>query len=356
MLKIFTHPMSNTSGSDTLGPRTVQELQANGIECEQHDLWPERTAEMLLRFMTPRFQIRAVKYTVAPYACSQHIRNLGSGNVVMVVGSSIPLDTRCRFEREIIKRRNHYVFNLKDDYFSIAKPIWPEMAKVRIPMAELVVVVTENLRDRVLSFFPDSRVEVFEEPVDVDRITPLGALADKPALVWAGHMAGQQELLSIIPTLERVYREVPFTLRIVSGQWKPKNLRLPFPWEWSPYRYEDEPELLAGAWAGLAPLADNTYARCKGTLKVKVYMAAGLASVASAVGNHRELIRHGETGYLTISEKDWIDALLALLRDPDRARKVGDAARTDAVARFSHRQLMPDWARKLRQHFPSLNQ
>jgi glycosyltransferase involved in cell wall biosynthesis len=111
---------------------------------------------------------------------------------------------------------------------------------------------------------------------------------------------------------------------------------------------------MSGAWAGLSPLADSTYARCKGTFKVKVYMAAGLPSVASSVGYHRELIRHGETGYLATSEEDWVEALLALLRDPARARRVGEAARADAVARFSHRQLMPIWAQKLRQHFPSL--
>jgi glycosyltransferase involved in cell wall biosynthesis len=354
MLKIFTHPISNTSGSDTVGPRTAQELRATGIEAEHYDLWPETTAELLLRFMSPRFQVRTVKYLVAPYTCAQHARSLGSENVVMVVGSGLPLDARCRFEREI-KRRNHYVFNLKDDYFSIPKSIWPEMAKARIPLADLVVVVTNSLRERVLSFFPDARVEVFEEPVDVDRMKPFGRLADKPLFVWSGHTASQQELPSIITALERVHREVPFTLRIVSGSSKPKSLRLSFPWEWSPYRYDDEPRLLGGAWAGLSPLVDTTYARCKGTLKVKVYMAAGLPSVASAVGNHRDLIRHGQTGFLATTAADWVDALLALARDPDLARKMGDAARSEAVARFSHKQLMPTWATKLRRYFPSLD-
>jgi len=348
MLKIFTHPISNSSGSDTVGPRTAQELRANGIEAEHHDLWPEKTADLLLRFMPPRFQVRAVRYAIAPFTCWKHIRSFGTGNTVMVVGSALPIDTRCRFEREI-KRRNHYVFNLKDDYFSIPKPIWPEMAKARIPLADLVVVVNESLRERVLSLFPDAPVEVFEEPVDVDRVKPVAGLDAKPVLVWAGHMASQTELPALVAPLERVYREVPFTLRIVSGQWRPTHLRLPFPWEWKPYRFQDEAQLLSGAWAGLAPLVDSIYARCKGTFKVKVYMSAGLASIASAVGQHRELIRHGETGYLTTREDDWVGTLLAVLRDPDHARKLGEAARADAVARFSHRSVIPDWARKLRE-------
>jgi glycosyltransferase involved in cell wall biosynthesis len=331
----------------------VQELRANGIESEHHDLWPEETAERLLRFMTPRFQIRAIHYAVAPYTCWQHARKLEIGNVVMVVGSALPLDTRCRFEHEI-KRRNNYVFYLKDDYFSISKRIWPEMAKARIPLADLVVVVSEALRERVLSFFPKTNVEVFDEPVDVDRVKPLGALTEKPTLVWAGHMASQTELPSIIAPLERVYREVPFTLRIISGQWRPTNLRLPFPWEWSPYRFDHEAGLLSGAWAGLAPLADSLYARCKGTFKVKVYMAAGLASIASAVGHHCKLIRQGETGYLIRNEQDWIDVLVSLLRDPERVHKLGEAARADAVERFAHRRVIPQFARTLRGHFPSL--
>jgi hypothetical protein len=59
MLKILTHPISNSSGSDAVGPQIAQELRANGTEPEHHAPWPEETADRLLRFMTPRFHPRS---------------------------------------------------------------------------------------------------------------------------------------------------------------------------------------------------------------------------------------------------------------------------------------------------------
>ena len=55
--------------------------------------------------------------------------------------------------------------------------------------------------------------------------------------------------------------------------------------------------------------------------------AMGVPSVASDLGGPRELIVHGETGLLAVpSDPDALaDALIAVLRDPERARQMGEA-------------------------------
>ena len=112
--------------------------------------------------------------------------------------------------------------------------------------------------------------------------------------------------------------------------------------------------LIFCAVAGLAPLEDSAYARCKGTNKIKTYLATGVPPVASDVGYHRKLVRHGETGFLVNTSDEWVEALLTLLRDPALVARAKAAARHDAVSKYSHTALIPKWAESLRQHFPTI--
>jgi glycosyltransferase involved in cell wall biosynthesis len=71
-------------------------------------------------------------------------------------------------------------------------------------------------------------------------------------------------------------------------------------------------------------------------------MAAGVPVVASAVGGIPDQIRHDKEGLL-IPPGDtdaFGDALIALLRDPDRARRLGEAGRRRATSRFSHATMV----------------
>ena len=69
-------------------------------------------------------------------------------------------------------------------------------------------------------------------------------------------------------------------------------------------------------------------------LKPLEAMAQGRMLVASDVGGHRELIRHGETGFVCGSRGPWTlaVALEHLLRDRARRMQMGLAARQAALA------------------------
>ena len=70
---------------------------------------------------------------------------------------------------------------------------------------------------------------------------------------------------------------------------------------------------------------------------ILVYMAAARPVVATDVGGAREVIREGETGYLVPSGDDAQMAarLIALLRDPEMARRMGDEGRRVVEEKFS---------------------
>jgi len=67
------------------------------------------------------------------------------------------------------------------------------------------------------------------------------------------------------------------------------------------------------------------------------YMAAARPVVVTDVGGAREVVSEGETGYLVPSGEDAMMAaqLVALLRDPERARLMGDKGRRLVEEKFS---------------------
>lgn len=73
------------------------------------------------------------------------------------------------------------------------------------------------------------------------------------------------------------------------------------------------------------------------SLSILEAMAASLPVVATAVGGNHEVVADGETGILVPagSPEALADALLAVLDDPDRARRLGAAGRLRVEERFS---------------------
>jgi glycosyltransferase involved in cell wall biosynthesis len=67
------------------------------------------------------------------------------------------------------------------------------------------------------------------------------------------------------------------------------------------------------------------------------YMAAGRPVVSTDVGGIRELVRHGETGYIVRpgDEGEMSQRILSLLQDPDRASEMGLRGKAVIEQRFS---------------------
>ena len=64
-------------------------------------------------------------------------------------------------------------------------------------------------------------------------------------------------------------------------------------------------------------------------------MAAGLPCIAIDSPFHRDMVRHGETGYLCRSQTEVIDRIAQLIDTPRLRQRMGRAARTIARERFS---------------------
>ena len=351
-LLIFRPPGLMRSAPDVINHKTITGLRGAGIPCSEHELWPRWWAKRIWASSLPGRQ-RLFEYGPAFLSLAWHRRKIPAASAVWINGAASPLNVNCWFERAILKSGKPYVFHLQDDWFS-APSLRPQ-AEARVRLASLVVVPTEPLKERVLTLFPDAKVLVLEEAIDIDRVHPLAPKVDAelPFFVWSGHTASLADLKKFTGIFERIHAKFPFKIRIICGDAKPA-IHASFPWEWFPYNPAAESEALSGAAAGLAPLEDGPYARCKGGYKVKTYLAAGIPIVASPVAHHAKVIQSGANGFLASTDDEWEQALLTLLADRPLGRQIGAAAREAAVTKYSHEVLMPVWAGKLRAALPQI--
>lgn len=105
---------------------------------------------------------------------------------------------------------------------------------------------------------------------------------------------------------------------------------------------ETLPAYFAQADVAIYPFDDTLVNRTKCSVKLLDLLAAGVPVVAEAVGQNREYIRHGETGWLVESgDVDaFADAVVRLLEDTGLRERLGQSAARDVRERFAWERLV----------------
>ena len=101
---------------------------------------------------------------------------------------------------------------------------------------------------------------------------------------------------------------------------------------WSP---EKEALMLQGIDVGIMPLRDDPWSRGKCGYKLLQYMAVGKAVIASPVGANKEIVSHGETGFLVRAESDWVRYLSLLAEDKNLSTAMGRKGAEKVASSYS---------------------
>lgn len=64
-------------------------------------------------------------------------------------------------------------------------------------------------------------------------------------------------------------------------------------------------------------------------------MAAGVATIMSPVGVNKDIIDHGENGFLATNDKEWEEYLDQLIQDVELRKRFGTKGRERVVERYS---------------------
>jgi alpha-maltose-1-phosphate synthase len=221
--------------------------------------------------------------------------------------------------------------------------------------AAAVVAVSDGMRADILSAYPEiraERVRVIRNGIDTDEYRPdpgtgvlerYGVDRSRPYVIFVGRITRQ--------------KGVPVLLRAASGLIPEAQLVLLAGAADTPEQLAEVTELVAGLRATrsgviwipeMLPKPEVIQLLTHATVFAipSIYeplgivnleaMACGTAVVGSRTGGIPEVVADGETGLLVPPDepRPLADALNVLLRDPGRARAMGEAGRKRAVAEF----------------------
>lgn len=93
----------------------------------------------------------------------------------------------------------------------------------------------------------------------------------------------------------------------------------------------------------IAPLVDSAFNNCKSALKFLEYSITGVPGVYSAVGQFKEIVVHGENGFLAEDLKDWQEYLSQLIEDNLLRRQVGKRAFETVTERWILYRHAEEW-------------
>lgn len=215
----------------------------------------------------------------------------------------------------------------------IARLKGPGKTAFLIRTADHVIASSPFLRDFCLQKHGARACTYISSSVDTARFLPRGiATAEKVTIGWTGTYSSRVYLDSLRSVFQRLAQRVEYRLRVIG------NFDYDLPGvdlEVIRWTKEREVQDLQGLDIGVYPLPRDEWVMGKSGLKAIQYMAFGLPTVASDAGVTPMIIRHGENGLLVRTDDEWVAALERLVREPTLRSKLGEAAREDAVAKYS---------------------
>jgi glycosyltransferase involved in cell wall biosynthesis len=255
-------------------------------------------------------------------------------------------------EASLLRRAaQRYVFDFDDailfrDSNHARTASWSRRRRFRrmVRLADVVVAGNAYLAECARRY--SDRVRVIPTTVDLREAPPPEREPQpRPVVGWMGSASNLGYVRLVLPALRRLRRLRPdVELRLVCdgvlGVCDPLLVELP----WSRARERDD---LAAFQIGIMPLADDPWTRGKCGAKVLQYFAASLPVVCSPVGSSRELVVHGDNGYLAAGEEEWLACLDDLLGDAEKRRRFGARGRRLVEEQYSAEARVEELAEAL---------
>ena len=260
-----------------------------------------------------------------------NLRKAKSADVVILQRKLLPL-----WQLLLLRRwSKRLIFDVDDAVFqrdsnsskgSISRSRWAKY-RATVSNADLVIAGNDYLGRVTAALIGPDRVRVIPTCIDTSRYSPafhhrVGADA---RLVWIGQQGTLHTLGMAAEELKAVAQRMGGMefRQICDRSADFPGLRVVL----KPWSIATETADLAEGDIGVAWMPDDSWSLGKCGLKVLQYMAAGLPVVANPVGVHREMVIHGETGFLASTPQQWAEAVARLAADPMLRSRFGAAGR-----------------------------
>lgn len=194
----------------------------------------------------------------------------------------------------------------------------------------------------------NKKITVIPSSVDIDAYSTRykRELHERVVVGWTGSSTSQSHLEGFAPLLRELLQQRDVELQVISDR-KPELPGVPVTWHrWSP---ETEISDLARFDIGIMPMPDDQWSRGKCSMKALLYMAMGIPTICSAVGMNREVIQHGENGFLATTNHEWLNCLNALIDNIALRQRLGQAGQQTVENYYSTRHCAMRFANVIRE-------
>ena len=204
--------------------------------------------------------------------------------------------------------------------------VWPDIAAhghLNFRGVHAVQTSTEALAALLRRFNPN--VAVF--PNAIDRLPPLRARADATVTLFFGALRRERDWAPIMPALNAVLQECSDRVRVtvVHDRAFHDALATANKTFHPTLSYGEYLEQLGTADINLLPLLDSEFRRMKSDLKFIESAAHGVVALASPTV-YAGTLRHGETGMIFRTPKEFRNQLRGLISDSGRRKALAQAA------------------------------
>jgi glycosyltransferase involved in cell wall biosynthesis len=157
-------------------------------------------------------------------------------------------------------------------------------------------------------------------------------LVDELVIGWTGTFSTLKYLDIIVPVLKRLQAKYDFLFLVIAN----KDPHLPLPrYRFIEWEKDTEVDDLLKMHIGVMPLYDSDIEKGKCGFKAIQYMSLGIPPVVSPVGVNKDIVLHGENGFIADSAEEWEIYLEKLITNTSLRNEIGLKARRTIEAKFS---------------------
>ena len=158
--------------------------------------------------------------------------------------------------------------------------------------------------------------------------------SNRVCIGWTGTETTRNYLEMIKPIFQKLtskYGDKIYFKVICDQPWSAEGIEL----KNEKWDKEKEIEQLEEIDIGVMPLTDDQWSRGKCGFKGLQYMAMESATIMSPVGVNKQIINHGENGYLASTDEDWFEQLSSLIENKELRLQIGKAGRDTVIKKYS---------------------
>jgi len=283
-----------------------------------------------------------------------------------------------RLIKEIKKQKKKYIFEMDDlltwvpkDHYAhkeIKQSGWEWRLAVwnAIRKADAITTTNKHLA-RYYRFLRPIKNNIHVLPNYIDEQFWLKDhkknLTDTIRIGYVGGMSHVEDLKTIVNPLKRILKEFPNTrfIQMGTGGWSSDDD------EYTEFNYGDDvfkqlprnqrtyyhgasmmvyPDKLYALQLdiGIAPLIENRFTKSKTPIKWMEYALNRTPSVCQEF-LYKDVVKHGENGYLATTEDDYYKYLKLLVKDKSARLKIGERAYWDTVSNYVFSKHGEKWRR-----------